>query len=303
MRILTASTLIVTALLLIIMIAICAVNIFIHVRHRPGFFTQWLHIWSGLALAGGFCLLMDTVILDLPLEKGFRTAGVILLILCTITVITSAIVFLLKAPGKALRFGSSTDLQAIFTAVDDLILVVDYKGNIVDVNHPERLRGMCNDAEVFSEAIIELERKTQDPFRPFPGDINEIADAWQSEFHLPLENTYYLLSISPIILGANRVGFTVVFQDITAIKQSEIELKEQNIHLEAANSKLARYIKMAGVLEAEKERLRILEQLQAALIKKIEDAVVRVDELQREYLTPPAYNAEIRNAANSLRSI
>ena len=287
---------------IIVMLTLCAVNIFIYVRHRKSLLTIFLHISSLFLLIGLFCLIIDNVILDLSFESIYRTAAYVSFILSGISVVAGTSAIIIKSRKESLSFGFSPNLEAVFFSSDSLSLVADYSGTITQVNHPEKLYALCRKQANLTNILLGLKDRVNTDWS-FPADIREITESMQCEVAFYERKEFYLLKVSPIISGNAGVGFTVLFEDISAIRQGEIKLNEQNALLAQANEKLAHFVKIAGALEAQKERLNILEQIQATLIEKIERAISSICNIQSNSFENGAYQNDIREVANLLRSV
>ena len=287
---------------IVLILSLCSVNIYIYVRHRRSFLTVCLHIISLFVLSGLFCLIIDTVILDLRFESIFRTAMYVSFILCVIFIVAGITAITMKSRKNGLYFGLPPNLEAVFFSADALSLVADYRGIITQVNHPEKLDALCRRQTNLMDIFSELKESLGAAW-PFPEDISEITESIQCQAAFHEGTKYYLLRVSPIISGGAGVGFTVLFEDISTIRQSEIKLKEQNALLTQANEKLDHFVKIAGALEAQKERLEILEQIQATLIEKIEKAISCVCNIQNTGFENETYQHDIREIANLLRKV
>jgi hypothetical protein len=73
--------------------------------------------------------------------------------------------------------------------------------------------------------------------------------------------------------------------------------------LNLANEKLTNYIKVAGELEAEKERLQILTQIQENLIHDIEKALSAIHHIKQDNFEDNTYRMELKTLAEKLRQI
>jgi ABC-type Zn uptake system ZnuABC Zn-binding protein ZnuA len=81
-----------------------------------------------------------------------------------------------------------------------------------------------------------------------------------------------------------------------------------NKYLKEANHKLTEYIKIANTLEAEKERLSLLEQIQKDLIHRIENAIILIQNIQIKLAKNPkeyqhTYQNEILQVTDTLRKV
>lgn len=291
-----------TLLFMSALLYLCAINIFVVIRYRRSFPVTVFHISSLFGFCGIFCLMMDAIILDLPIENTFVTASQISFALCVLCVVTGAAELVRRKRKEAVYLGLPADLEAVFASASDLALVADYKGVIAHVNQPEKLRMICQKPKTLMEIIAQLKEKHIGIW-PFPKDIDALSDSMQCEVVFREREEYYLFKISPIISGAVKVGFTVLFEDISAIRQSEARLKDQNKDLAEANEKLSHYVKIAGALEAQNERLEILSQLQATLVQKIERAIRSVRHIQNSSFEEPTHRRDIKEVAALLRSV
>lgn len=287
---------------IVVILFLCAVNILIFVRHKRNFLTISLHILSLFFLNGLFCLIIDGVILDLPFESTYRTAAYVSFILCGVFIVVGTAVITIKRQKDRFYVGLLPNLEAVFSSANDLSIVADYRGIISQVNHPDKLDALCRKQSTLVDVLSELKDKANTIW-PFPDDISELKENMQCEVVFCERDEYYLIKVSPIISGNANIGFTVLFEDISAIRQSEIKLNDQNTLLTQANEKLSHFVKIAGALEAQKERLNILEQLQATLIEKIDRAISSVRNIQNTSFENQAYQYDIREVANLLRSV
>jgi hypothetical protein len=94
-----------------------------------------------------------------------------------------------------------------------------------------------------------------------------------------------------------------VLEDVTAIRNIEKKLSKQNEALVFANERLSKYIMAAGALEAEKERLQILSQVQETLIKDIEKVLPSIRNITQHCFEGGSYQIAMRDFAIELRSI
>lgn len=300
MRILEPKLLIGSTILILLLLAICLINLIIYIRYRRNLFTVCVHISSFFAIVSVFCFIIDLVTLDLAFERAFRTMATASGLLLILSIVTSAVVLIRNRNKGITLFGFSSDCKAIFSEAHDLALIADYNGLIIDVNHPEKLDEFCPRANTLDEVFQMLKDSTGVSIPEYP---NEISYSTRYEVYLQECDTYYLISILPMLSGGLRVGYTVLIQDVSAIKKSEFLLSEQNAALEAANRKLSHYVTVASALEAEKKRLQIFEHLQKTLIDKIRDAVFRIGQIQKKLKQNNDCQDEIRAAAGLLRSI
>lgn len=287
---------------IVVILFLCTVNIFVFVRHKRNFLTISLHVFSLFLLSGLFCLMIDGVILNLPIEKVYQKVAYLSLIICGIIIAEDIVAIMIKRKKDVIYFGLSPNLEAVFLATNDLSLVADYRGIITQVNHPEKLDVLCRRHTTLMDVFSELKDRINVEW-PFPEYISELTESIQCEVSFCERTEYYLLKVSPIILGEASAGFTVLFEDISAIRRSEINLSDQNILLKQANEKLSHFVKIAGALEAQKERLNILEQIQAALTEKIERAILCVRNIQNTNFENQCYQRDIREVANLLRGV
>ena len=253
MRILDHKLMLLSTFLIIFMLALCLANLIIYVRYRRNLFTVCFHISSIFAMISLFCVIIDLAIIDLPLEKVYRTVSVVSFGFFVMSSLISAAVLVGNKDQGITLLKFSSDCKSIFSEAADLELIADYKGLIIDVNHPEKLDEICPRASTLKEVFSQLEGYSigaaQIP--EFPSDIRY---SMRYEIYLNQRDTYYMMSVLPMLSGGMRMGFTVLFQDVSAIKQSERLLNEQNLELEEANRKLSHYVTVASALEAEKEK-------------------------------------------------
>jgi hypothetical protein len=183
-----------------------------------------------------------------------------------------------KKDFQSFRF--SPDLRAVFASIEDLALIVDYKGSIVETNHPEKMKALFDDCS----------------------SLHEIMNSFGASICFSKNEEDYSVRISPIIERDNYLGCTLVAQNVTEIKMFERKMEKNNKHLEESNQKLLTYMDIGHVLEAEKARLKVLEEVQLGLIKKIENVIIHLQDIQRKRLSKIHSNRkEILALADALR--
>ncbi len=300
MRILEPKLLLGSTLLIIFLLGLCLANLILLVRFRRNLFTVCVHVTSFFAMVSVFCLIIDLAVLDLALEKAYRTILVLAGFLMLLSIVISAAVLIKNREEGISLFGFSSDCKSIFNDAHDLALIADYNGLIIDANHRETLNEICPRANTLKEVFRALNENTASPIPDYP---NGIRYSMQYEIYRQDKDTYYLVSVLPMLSGRVRIGYTVVIQDVTAMRQSEYQLGVRNAELEEANRKLSHYVTVASALEAEKNRLQIFEHLQKTLIDKIKDAIFRIGQIQKKLKQNEIYQDDVRAAAAMLRGI
>jgi len=197
------------------------------------------------------------------------------------------------------------DLSVVFGSIEYLMLVIDYKRKIVDVNHPKILEKLFSNAQTYDDILEVL--KIKSPSLDFSFLLKEFFETTQNsqiEIHFDNENQHYLCCSYPIFNKKSKVGMILTVQNITDIKESETQYISQNKYLEDANAKLVNYVKIASTLEAEKERLKYLEEIQVILINAIEDNILKIQQIQKnQYTNMQQLNEDILKITDSLRRI
>jgi len=299
-RILESKFLLGGTFLILILLALCLINLILYTRYRRNHLTVSVHIISFFAMILVFCNIIDFVILDLEFERIYRAISTAAGILILVSVMVSAAVLIKNKEEGIALFGFSSDCKSIFKEAHDLALIADYNGLIIDVNHSDQLNEICARANTMNEALLPLKECANPPIPEFP---NEIRSNMRFETYLKDRDVYYLIRVLPILSGGVRIGYTVLIQDVSDMKKSECMLSEQNRALEDANRKLSHYVTVASALEAEKKRLQIFEHLQMTLIEKIKDAIFRIGEIQKKSQQKQACQDDIKATAAQLRGI
>lgn len=305
MRILEQKVIIETAFLITILLSLFIVNLHFLLRLKLSRLTLLIHVSSFFALIFLFCLLMDVTVLDLPFEYMYRSVARISLTLCLVTLLLPTISFLFTGRRSNMKFRRMPNLKTVFTEMEDLALIVDYKGSIAEVNHPERLLSLlgteCNTMSVLMTRLHEI--TSDNRFEELESRFLEAREMLQLEIHFPEQNQYYLLSLTPLDVSGAYSGATIVLHDITELKISEQQLKLHNEYLKEANQKLSSYVRIANVLEAEKERLSLLQQIQTVLSCRLEEVIAYVRNIRESTFDNNTYKNEVSRVADMLRDV
>lgn len=306
MRCLEQDILLKTAGLLIILLLLCALNIHYLVYRQRNVYSNFVHVLSILGLIGTFCLLMDTVILDLSFEYYFRMAGSIFFVLGGLFVVFLVFDYFLIRKKTSKNFYLAPDLKSVFTAIDDIALIIDYSGNITEVNHPQKYEDLFGNSKTISDIVKNLSHKTSESYIDLLVKGMADKEKVQAEFQDSKTEEDYVITYMPVL--KHEHGAIMVITNISDIKKSEIKIKMYNKYLKEANHKLKDYIKVSNKLETEKERLSLLEQIQKDLIHRIENAIILIQNIQRKLAKNPkeyqhTYQDEILQVTDILRKV
>jgi hypothetical protein len=303
MRTLDPFIIIKSTILLMTTLFLCSVNIYFFLRHKRNLFITGFHVSSLFVLCGLFCLMMDNVIIGLPFKVSYTTAAHISFALCILSIAVFSTLALADRIRNPLGYQIfSPNLEAVFSGICDLALVVDYRGNIIQINHPEIIQSIYPNPATLMELLLFF-KKIHHGEWPFPDEISAIDEEVQCELFFQEQSTHLMLKLTPIVSNQCKIGYTLLFEDISAIRQSEIKLKEQNSFLIQANEKLTHYVKIAGALEAEEERLLILKQLQSSLIEKIEASISMISHIRENSFINETHKPDIKDLSDMLRNI
>jgi sensor histidine kinase regulating citrate/malate metabolism len=270
------------------MLLLITVNLYFFTRKQFHRSSLQFHVSSFFLCAALFCDLIQTVILGLPFALYYILVRNISLILFLITLLLFFIAHLNEKRSDLKSFLSAPDLKSAFLAIDDIAVIIDYKGIIRETNHSPLFHQLFLNANTFLEMMAHL-KKQLDPALPYSfvhTPLNKKAPL-QEEIHLVSFDTDYLLMLTPIIRRNNYLGHIVLLHDITSIKKVERQLKAQNLELQSANEHLRNQIHVSTKLETEKERLKLIETFQKSFIDKIEENLSLIKPLQERLQTNP----------------
>ena len=281
-------TIIKTSVLLVGLILICTIDIFLYVRITRFKYNIIIHLINYFAIIGLFCFLLDVISLGQNISI-LISYGIFFCILSGVMLLSIIVIQIVK--GNYLR-SAITDYRMLFQAIEDLALIFDYNGKLVDINHKNEFFRLFGD-------ITELQELME-----FIGiESLENSQERQVHIHIKKQDEYFLLIIHPINSKNTNLGTILVLHDITEIKKSELEILDSNETLQEANAKLLNYVNAAEVLETEKERLRLLKHIQANLITYIEniaDYIYSIEKSNENYLD---YKEKINKASDMIRIV
>jgi len=289
-------------LLIFFMLLICAINIIIHSKFKHSISTVFFYISSLFGLISLFCLFADLVIIDLSLDSIYKLLTKVFAFLCVLCVFIWIIIFFVSFYRKKKHFSLPPNLEEVFNCADDLLIVSDYKGNIIKVNNNIELFRICGKVETINDIFNFINTNLLTDGEK-PEYIDDLGVHKEYEFYSVNKDFYLKLVVSPLFSGKEIIGFLVIFHDITLIRKSELILEEQNQYLSQANEKLRKYIQIAGALEAERTRLQIYSDIQCSLIEKTEKAKELIDEIKTVDSDSEKYRNGIKSIAEFLRNI
>ncbi len=277
-------------------LAVCFVNMYLLSRHKRSPFTLFVHAVSLLAVLGAVCCMMGTAVFVLPLSGVYLCLSRLSFLLF-FTCLFAGVSVLAVRKNRTGRVNRSQDIAQALSIIEDIVFVADMDGVITQVNHPAAFSALFGKINTMNELDNVMTQKCC----LFQGS----ADNGYAARELIFIDTgaQYIYRLSPITKDGKPMGYTAVLEDVAAVRQSETILREQNDYLRQANEKLSSYVKVAGALEAEKERLQILEHVQATLIRDVEEALNEIRRTEAERFTDGSYRAAAKALAAQLRDV
>ncbi len=271
-----------------LIIGICSFNMYILVRHRKSYFTIFIYLASFFAVGSLFFHLMSSAVFVLSLSKTYYQIGRLSFLLMLASVIVGLIIIFVRGPKRNYKHLSPNILNAL-SNIEDIVFVIDRDGAITHINHPKKYTSLFGDIDHIDQLISFME-------------VNYSLD--KSQLTIPGANSYYSFKITPIVINkASPLGYTAVLEDVSAIKNSEKLLQERNESLKEANEKLSTYVEVAGELDAEKERLKLLNHIQETLINDIEKVLLNYGKVKNDCFEDFSYPRVMKDIANQLREV
>jgi len=294
---------VITVMAVAAFMAICFFNMYVLARHRRSHYTVALHIASFFFVCWLFFTVMSSAVFALPsLCKIYCELADLSFIFMWISVITGlTLAFTLGRERKYQHL--SPNIQKALSCILDIVFVVDQDGEITNINHPEEFASMFGSVGHIDQLIDFMESNYSTSWKDGK-EMNAIATTAVCELELHDQAAHYLLKMTPIEMReGGRVGYTAVLEDISAVKDSEKILRRQNDDLKQANERLSHYVRVTGALDAEKERLNILEHVQSTLINDIEKIVLNLGRIKQSCFEDGSYPDAMRNIASQLRQV
>ncbi|MBP7176919.1 MAG: hypothetical protein KBA53_11995 [Thermoclostridium sp.] len=281
-RTLDSDIIIKIAVFIVFLLTLAGLNIYLQVSRKRTFLLNSISAVSFFIGVFLFCLIMETAILDLPAEKVFRQLRMAALVLGLITLVGSATYLVIRRRQALTDTSLSPDLSAVFEVLNDITVISDSQGNILEMKQPERIMLF----EVNCKTLEELKRSLSDDAAEHSLEAVEQAFrdlSREHQFELFFKNRLeeYLVRITPILSSrGKRIGTSLLFHDIHKEKQLIRDVQAYNQSLTAANAKLTHYMETASTLEAEKERLRVFQNIQSELVEKIQSITAELPAAQ-----------------------
>ncbi len=283
---------------------ICVFNVYHFVRNTNFSKHYFLHICSGMTVVGLFCLLLDAAIMMFDYDIIFFWIGIGFIIAALLSFACYLTYSKLRNLITFTALFYPPDLHAVFDEMEDLIMIFDYKGNLLQINNLEHydsiFRIEINSLSQLNENLKANSNNSEDDILANPTSVNRA----QIAIELRDSNKNYLLTVAPIIIEYEYMGCYVILHNITDIKQSEELLRRQIIYLEKANNKLSAKVRSQAALDEENARLRFLKQIQQVLFIKINNINDKVQEtLYTDFSTIQEYQNVVLEISDQLRDV
>jgi len=289
-----------------ILSVLLVVNIGLWVTRRATYAVWVMHLLS-LAL-GIVCAHRVYQALSSGQIKSLRTDTLLTSLEAAVVLLGGALALYFALPigrERSKRMGG-LNLAPVLQLVEDLVYICDSTGAVMMCNHPEMeqrlFSGSCGS---LSELLARLEGGSANP------DADQALILGQGLGPMPPTEVsvpghgHYLMTVSPVAAKAGGPVATVVtLHDVSDEYALSQIIAERNRELQAANKKLREYVGVAAHLEAERERLRLLNHLHEQLIEEIQGIVTDLKPLMssdREDL--PALRAAAEVFGDRLRGI
>ncbi len=282
-------------------LVICIINMYLLARHKRNYITVFIHILSLFVAFGLIFHMMGVAVFVHPISEIYRWLSMISFLLAGSTIVCCVVFAVIFGKKYSLRNLPYSILDALKN-IDEVVFVIDCEGNILHINHPEkyfRFFGRINTLEELQSFLKEHCATSEEAYKP----MESISGNQICELYFEWAKTNAIIQIAPIAFGGNWHGYTAVLEDVTAIRNIEKKLSKQNEALVFANERLSNYIMAAGALEAEKERLLILSQVQETLINDIEKVLPSIYNIKQHCFENGSYQIAMREFAIELRSI
>lgn len=283
-------------------ISICSLNMYMMVRHKRSYFTVNIYITSIFAVNWLIFHMMSSAVFVLSLSKTYYQIARLSFILMWISIIVGLIVIFVWGRKHNYQNLSPNILNAL-SNIENIVFVVDRDGEITHINHPKKYTSLFGNIEGINQLISFIESTCSACWKYDKG-IDTIEGSAVCELVFHDAKAHYILKITPIINNdGSRLGYTAVLEDISLTKASEKLLQERNDSLKQANERLSNYVRVAGALDAEKERLAILEHVQATLIFDIEKILLNLGKVKQNCFEDYSYPVVMKNIATQLREV
>lgn len=282
-------------------VSVCIINMYLLVRHKKNHVTIFIHLISLFVILGLIFHMINIAIVVLSLSQLYHHMALISFFLAGFSLVAGVIISVSTGKKNSLRSLTNNITEAL-KSIENVVFVIDFDGTITHINHPNQYHTLFNNINTMDQLYTFMKEyfNKEDKRIDFMKDI-ETTQTF--ELYFEQLRKHILLQIAPLSISGGRIGYTAIIEDVSKIREIENKLREQNENLQEANEKLSNYIKVAGELDAEKERLQILTQIQKTLIQDIEKALIDLQYTKKQCFEDETYPIALKELAVKLRQM
>lgn len=274
--------------LMILLFVILLLSIWYSIRKKRNRMTFYVYIFSSLSLALCSFGILSTTNFNPSLEPFFLHAFRILWILFGVTTLVFIFEFSRLYLLTTNHSNASPDVQTVFYSIQDLALITNHNGDIIEINHPKNFKKTFGSINCLKDLL----------------DAIQMDSLPETYCEITYKGLSYYINIIPIVSHRFFVGHALIFYDITALKSIETTLRHQKKILEDAHEKLQREVKLVNSLNTENLRLQQIQSIQDALVNDLQSALNELNTiLDSNYKHSEIYHQKVTDFSNTLRHI
>jgi len=304
MRILEDDIILRAGIVFILLVSLLILNIYILVCKKRSVYSTCIHLSSFFMGIFLFSTFMKIIIIQLPIEAFYEHLAKVSFIISLVVGLSLGLYFVYTK--KTLAYLSmNPDISSVLTAIDDPVIIFDYNKHIIGLHKADQLSFLNHQSIQELDQLIDLIQPLLLTDEKLIVLVNwDKIDVLEYEIYDDISSRYYKITIAPMMADRRNVlGVIVIFHDISIERQLVEDINNQNTLLESANQTLEAYVEVASSLEQEKERLKLMGEIQSDLIINIEKIISKIRMLESQQINDEQYQKEILDVGNELRSI
>lgn len=277
-------------------------NLKLATKFKKSVMLYLVHFLTLFVLVSMGAYMMSVAVENIPVTYTYSIISQLSALAAWITLM-AGILIQVSMKDKTFFQDITVNLFNSFSVLEELVFVVDLDGTITHVNHMDVFKKLFGEIKTLSELMVFMDHEGIATYEALDQKI-QLLEHIKGEVHHSSLNKCFYFDLRPVLTsGKQLVGYTVVIQDITEIKESEKTLEQRNIFLEQANVKLTHYVSVSSALEAENERLVMIDHIQTTLIHQIEQSLTHLKRIQEVSFKDETYTEELKDLSTELRKI